>query len=164
MSKKSSFRRPFEKEHGKRAEALFKSASVHFHSIDWSLKSQLSWKKSLLLVCHILGLLLNTLAANEKYPFLKRDNLAIAIQMQLSQKEETFSLFSAAFLNSRWNFEQYEKKDANIGFVILKLLTLETLSDKSFAWENPLTSNMVNVPKLCWDLNHGTFSRSIDHC
>ena len=164
MSKKSSFRRPFEKEHGKRAEALFKSASVHFHSIDWSLKSQLSWKKSLLLVCHILGLLLNTLAANEKYPLLKRDNLATAIQMQLSQKEETFSLFSAAFLNSRWNFEQYEKKDANIGFVILKLLTLETLSDKSFAWENPLTSNMVNVPKLCLDLNHGTFSRSIDHC
>ena len=163
MSKKSSFREPFDKQHGKRAEALFKSASVHFYSIDWSLKSQLSWKKYLLLVCHILGLLLNTLPVNEKYPLLKRDNLTIPIQIQLSHKEQTFSLSSAAFLKSRWNFEHFDKKDAIIDFVILKLHTLETLSDKSSVWENSLTSNLVNVPKHCCDLNHRTFNGSIDH-
>ena len=45
-------------------------------------------EKSLLLTCQILGLLVNTLAADEKNPVLNRDNLTIPIQMQLSQKEK----------------------------------------------------------------------------
>ena len=49
----------------------------------------------------MLGLIVKALATNEKYPLLKRDNLTIPIQMQLSQKEETSTLFSAAFLKSR---------------------------------------------------------------
>ena len=109
MPKKSRFRGSFHKQHGKRAKALFKSASVHFYPIDWSLKSQLSCKKSLLLTSQILRLLLNTLAANEKYHVLKRDSLTITFQIQLSQKK-IFSLFFAAFLKSRWNFEPLDKK------------------------------------------------------
>ena len=54
------------------------------------------------------------MAANEKYPVLKRDNLTIPIQMQLSHKEETFSQFFAAFLKSKWGFEHLDKKDAII--------------------------------------------------
>ena len=80
--------------------------------------------------CQIWGLLLKTLAANEKYPLLKRDNLTIPIQMQLSQKEETFSLFSLAFLKSRRNFEHFDRKAVLIDFVILKLPTLKMYSDK----------------------------------
>ena len=101
MSKKSRFRRPFHKQHGKRAEALFKSASVHLYPIDWSLKSQLNLKSSLLLTCQISGELVKTLTADEKYPLLKRDNLTVPIQMQLFKKEKTFSLYFAAFLKSR---------------------------------------------------------------
>ena len=56
------------------------------------------------------GLLVNTLAANEKYHILNRDNLMIPIQMQLSQKEKTFSRFFAAFLKSRLSFKHFEKK------------------------------------------------------
>ena len=41
-------------------------------------------EKFLLLTGKILGLLVNTFAANEEYPILNRDNLAILIQMQLS--------------------------------------------------------------------------------
>ena len=91
MSKKFHFRRPFQKQHGKRAQALFKSVSqqlFHFHR---SLPRKLSWKKSLLLTCKNLGLLINTSAAYEKYPVLNRDNLTIPIQMQLSHKPKTFS-------------------------------------------------------------------------
>ena len=73
----------------------------------------------------MLGLIVKALAANEKYPLLKRDNLTIPIQMQLSQKEETFSLFSLAFLKSRRNFEHFDKKAVLIDFVILKLGTLK---------------------------------------
>ena len=104
MPKKSRFRGSFHKQHGKRAKALFKSASVHFYPIDWSLKSQLSCKKSLLLTSQILGLLVNTLPADEKYPFLNRDNFTIPIQMLLSQKQKIFSQFFAAFLKFSWNF------------------------------------------------------------
>ena len=139
---------------------------MHFYPIDWSLKSHLGWKKSLLFICQILGLLFNTLAADEKYPLLKRDNLTVLIQMQLSQKQKTFSLFLAAIWKSRWNFEHLEKKHSLIDFVILKLRTLKTKSDKclkSPVWENPLASNMVNVPEHCWNLHHSSFLIFIDH-
>ena len=126
MSKKSRFRRPFDKQHGKRAEALFKSASVHLYPIDWSLKSQLNLKSSLLLTCQIFGELVKTLTADEKYPLLKRDNLTVPIQMQLFKKEKTFSLYFAAFLKSRWNFEYFEEKYVLIDFVILNLRSLKT--------------------------------------
>ena len=167
MSKKSRFRGPFDKQHRKRAQALLKSASVDLYPIVWSLKCQLSWKNSPLLTWQILGLLVKALAVNEKYPHLKRENLTIPIQMQLSRKEETSSLFSPAFLKSRWNFQHFDKKDALIDFVILKLRTLKSLWDKclkSSVWENPLASNMVNVPKHCWNLHHSTFIIFIDHC
>ena len=48
---------------------------------------------SLLLTCQILGLIVNTLAADEKYPVLNSDNLTIPIQMELSQKQKVFLNF-----------------------------------------------------------------------
>ena len=105
------FRGCIKKQYGKHAQALLKSGSEHFYHIHRSLPSQLSWKNSLLLTCQILGLLVNTLATDEKYPVLNRDNLTIPIQMQLSQKHKTFCQFFTAFLKSRWNFEHFDKKD-----------------------------------------------------
>ena len=71
----------------------------------------MGWKKSPLLTCQILGLLVNTLAADKRYPVLNRDNLTIPIQMQLSQKQKTFSQIFAAFLKSRLDFEHFERND-----------------------------------------------------
>ena len=73
--------------------------------------SELSWKKSLFLTCRILLLLVNTLAANEKYPVLNRDNLTIPIQMQLSQKQKTFAQFLAEFFKFISNFKIFEMKN-----------------------------------------------------
>ena len=67
-------------------------------------------KKSLFLIFQILGLLVNILAGNEKYPLLKGDNLMIVIQMQLCQKQKTFSEFFVAFLKSGINFQYFEHK------------------------------------------------------
>ena len=50
------------------------------------------------------------MAADEKYPALKRDNLTIPIQMQLSQKQKSFSPFLAGFLKCNLNFEDFLKK------------------------------------------------------
>ena len=58
-----------------------------------------------------MGLLFNTLTLGEKYPVLNRQKLTIPIQMQLSQKETNFSNFFAEFLESKLNFEHFEKKD-----------------------------------------------------
>ena len=76
--------------------------------------------------CQILGLLVNTLAADYKYPVLNRYNLTIPIQMQLYQKEKTFSHFFPAFPKSKLIFEQFEKKEALIDYVFPKLRTPKT--------------------------------------
>ena len=111
MSKKTRFREPFDKQHAKPAQALLKSAWQHLYYIHWLLPCQLRWKKSLFLTCKILGLLVNTLAADEKYTALNRDNLTILIQMPLSHKKITFSQFFAPFMKSGLNFEHFDKND-----------------------------------------------------
>ena len=107
MSKKSCFRRPFDKQHGKRAKALLKSASQQLYHIHQHFPMKLSRKESLLLRSKILGLLVNTLATDEKYPVLNRENLTIPIQMQIPKKKNCFWKFFGAFLKSRLNFEDF---------------------------------------------------------
>ena len=60
----------------------------------------------------ILGVFVNTLTADGKYPVQDCQNLQLPIQMQLSQKRETFSEFFLPFLESTSNFEHFERKDA----------------------------------------------------
>ena len=167
MPKKYRFRGPFDKQHGKGAQALLKSTSHHLYHIHWSLPRQLIWRKSLLLKCQILGLLVNTLAADEKYPVLNRDNLTIPIQMQLSQKQKTFSEFLCPFFKSIRNFKYFQKKKILIDYVFPKLQTPKTSSYKCLKspfWKDFLTSNMVNVLNHFWNLHHSTFIILIDHC
>ena len=167
MCKKSSFRRTFDKQHTRRSQALLKFAAQHLHHIHWLLQSQLSWQKSLLLTYKILGLLFSTLAADEKYPVLNRDNWTIAIQIQLSQKPDTFSRFLPEFLKSSFNFKHFEKKVTLIAFVFRNLRTPKTKFDKclkSLVSKDPSTSNMADVPKHCLNLNHRIFMWFIDPC
>ena len=156
-----------DKQHGKRAHALLKSASQHLYHIHWSVSRKLSWKKFLLLTCQILALLVNTLAVNEKYLFLNRDNLTIPIQIQLSQRQETFSQFSSTFLKFPLNFDYFEKKKITLRYFVFPILrTPKTQTDKclkTIVSDYSLTSNMVNVPKHCWNLHQSTFIIFIDH-
>ena len=127
MSKKSRFREPFGKEHGKRAKALLKSASQHLYHIHWSLPRKFCSKKSLLLTFQILGLVVNRLAIDEKYLFLHRNNLRTPIQKKLSQKKNIFFSFSGSFLKSSWNFEHFEKKDDPGSFFISEITDWENV-------------------------------------
>ena len=68
-------------------------------------------KNSLFSLFQVLGLLVETLAADEKSPVLTGDNLTIPIEMQFSRKQKAFSRFFAAFLKSRLNFIYFEEKD-----------------------------------------------------
>ena len=86
LSKKSRFRGPFETQHGKRAQTLLQYEREHLHQIYWSLWRHLSREKSLLVICTILRLSVNTLTAHDKYSPVDRDNLMQPIHMHWSQK------------------------------------------------------------------------------
>ena len=59
----------------------------------------------------ILGLFVNTLTVDDKHYVLNRDNLTQPIQIQLSQKQKTFSQFFYEFFKSILNDKQLSKKD-----------------------------------------------------
>ena len=111
MSKQSFLRKPFDKQHGERSQKLLKSAWQHLYNFSWSLLTKLSLKKSVLVICRILGLFVNTLTADDKYSVLNGDILAKPIEMQLPKKQKRFCEFLSAFLKSRLNFKQFEKDD-----------------------------------------------------
>ena len=108
MAKKTHFRGCFGKQYRKRAQALVKPASEQLYHIHRSLVRKFCSKKYLLVTCQILGLLVNTLATDQKYPIVNRETFTIPIQMQLPQKQKTFSDIFPAFLKSRLNFKIFE--------------------------------------------------------
>ena len=115
----------------------------------------------------ILGLLVNTLATDEMYPVLNRDNLKIPIQMQLSQKQKIFSEILSEFLKSRLNFEHLWKKHDPHSFCSSEMRDSENVLDKGLKMlvsEDPSTSNMVHVTRHCWNLYHSTFIIFIGQC
>ena len=59
----------------------------------------------------ILRLFVNTLTADEKHYLLNRENLTQPIQIQLTQKQKTFSDFFFAVSKSILNFKHLPKGD-----------------------------------------------------
>ena len=125
MPKKSRFKGSFKKQHGKCAQTLFKFAWQSLYHIYWSLWTQLTFKKFLLVICKISRLFPNTLSADRKYSLLSRDNLTLPIQVQLSRKQKTFSQFFDAFLKSSVNFQHFQKKGDSHSWGISKMMESE---------------------------------------
>ena len=110
MFVKSRLNGSFPKQHGKRAQTLLKFARQNLYYNYWLVWRELTFKKSPLVICKIWRVFPKTLSADGKYSLLNRDNLTQPIQMQLSQKQKTFSEFFCAFLISNLNFELFQKK------------------------------------------------------
>ena len=110
VSKKDRLTVPFDKQHFSCAQTHFKSSHRHLYHSYISTIRILSFKKSLLVICKMLWLFVNTFTANEKYSPLYGDNFTQPIQMKLSHKQKTFSEFLSALLKSRINFEHFQKK------------------------------------------------------
>ena len=127
ISIKSRFKRTFPKQHGKPAQTLLKFAWQNLYHNHWRVCRQLTFEKSLLVICKISRLFPNTLSADGKYSLLNRDNLTQPIQMQVSRKEKTSEYFSA-FSKSSSNFELFQiKKMSLIADVFPKLRTPKNL-------------------------------------
>ena len=68
--------------------------------------------KSLLGIHKIIRLSFNELRVNDRHYLLNRDNVTQPLQMQLSEKKETFSqFFFFTFLESILNFIHLTRKD-----------------------------------------------------
>ena len=99
ICKKSRFRLPFQKEHGKLVSTLFKFERQHLYHIYRSRGRQLSCKKSLLVIWESLRMFLNTMSDVDMCSLPNRDKLMQPIHMQLSQKLKTFCSFILNFRN-----------------------------------------------------------------
>ena len=100
------------------------------------------------------------LSADDKYSPLNRDSLTQPIQIQLSEKQNSFSLI---FL---YICAIYKNEDTH-SWCIYKIMDSEKTgldnSLKSPVSEDPSTSNMLNGLKHCWNLNDSSFTIFIDH-
>ena len=111
MCKNSHLRLPFQKEHGKRVSALFKSEPQRLYHINWSKEGILNCEESLLGIWKILRLFVNILSVVDKYSSPNRKYLTQPIQVKLSQKQKLFPWFFSAFSKSKLMFERFQKKD-----------------------------------------------------
>ena len=96
----------------------------------------LVWEKSILVLCKVLRLLVNTLTVHNKCSLLNRDNLTQPIQILLSEKQKTFSQFFSPFWKYTLNFEHFQKKDG-LHSRCISGITVSKKGDQIKVWKNP---------------------------
>ena len=80
-----------------------------------------------LVLGEILGVFVNTLTADGKYPVQGCENLQLPIQMQLSEKRKTVYEFFVLYLESTSNFKHFEKNMIVTANVFSKFQTVKIL-------------------------------------
>ena len=86
------------------------------------------WEISPWLKFKILGVFVNTVTADDKYPVRDAENLQFPIQIQLSQKRKTFfSVFFFPVLECSSYFKHFLKKIIVTANVFPKLETVKVL-------------------------------------
>ena len=110
LSKKGRFTKRFDNQHVKVSKILAKSPSQQFYRVFSSFWRKLVWKMSPLVLVEILGVFVDILTADCKYPVQYCENLQLLIQMQLSEKPKTFCELFVPFMESTSNFKHFEQK------------------------------------------------------
>ena len=83
LSWKPRFRISFDSQHGNGYQAHEKSTWEHLYHIFWSLWEKMICKVSPLFIFEILGVFVNTLTTDDKYPVRNCESFQFPIQMQL---------------------------------------------------------------------------------
>ena len=108
------------------------------------------------------------MTADDKDSLLKRGNLLQLVKKQLSQKRKTFCPFFFSIFSICIHFWRFSKNRWPSELMYFWTYGLrKTRLDKclkSLVSEDPSTSNMVNGPKLRWNLNDRTFTTFINPC
>ena len=100
----------FDSQHVKRFPRLVKSLWENFYHIFSPPWGEIIRKISAWLKFEIKGLFVKTWTADYKYPVPDCENLPFYIQIQLYYKQNTFSQFFIALMESPSNFEYFQKK------------------------------------------------------
>ena len=103
-------------------ETLLKSARHYYYPIFPWVWDKLSWQKSALVRCKILGLFVNTLTAEYTYSGRNMQTLTQQVQTPLYLKQKTFSRFFIAFLKFTWNGEHFQKKGESSSLSISEII------------------------------------------
>ena len=82
----------------------------------------MSWKKSALVRCKLLGLFVISLTAEYMYSGRNMQTFTQQVQTPLSLKQKTFSGFFIAFLKSTWNGEHFQKKGESSSLSISEII------------------------------------------
>ena len=107
---------------------------------------------SLLVISEILGLFVNTLTADDKHSCRNSKNLRQPIQVQLSNKDETFFEFFALFLKLSSIFQIFEKKITLIAYESLKLRTANVVVREISRKLRPRIPSKSQHVKVCQTL------------
>ena len=127
LSKENRFRTGFGSQHVKSSEILVKTPFERFFHVFPSFSRKLVWKMSPLVLGEILGVFVNTLNPESKYPVQDGENLEIPIQMQLSEKRKTFSQFFLPFLELHQFLNILKREMIIIANIFPKLETVKNL-------------------------------------
>ena len=104
-------------------------------------------------ISEILGVLVNTLTADNKYSLRNMEDLPEPIQLQLFNKQNNFSQFFAAYLKSKSNFEHFEKQEFAQILCIFEMRYCERLwlvkCLKSLVSKHLAKVNRLNSLKTC---------------
>lgn len=139
MSKTSCFRRSFNRQHGKQSQTLLNSERQHLYHNYCSLRKKLSRRTSLLVICKILRLILNTLTADDEYSLCKSENLPPQLKYNFLTNKKLFPNLLFHF----WNLHQILKYF--LFFVASLFVTLRTVKDvETNVWKAPFQNTVWN--------------------
>ena len=102
LSKKRHFRKRFHSQHVKVSKVLAKSPSEQFYHVFSWFWGKLIWKMSLLGLGQILGVFVQIMSADCKYPVQYCQNLRLLIQMQKHWLPMVSILFNIARICNSW--------------------------------------------------------------
>ena len=112
LSEKRCFKTRFESQHVKASQILVKSQWEHFCHVFSSFQGKFIWKMSPQIVLgEILGVLVNTLTVEGKYPVQDCENLQLPIQMHLSEERQSCFEFGFPFPRSTSIFKHFARND-----------------------------------------------------
>ena len=111
LSRKCRFRTRFDSQYAKASQKLATSPWESFCHVFTPFSGKLIPKISPLVLDEVLVVFVNRLTADGQYPVQDCENLQLLIQMQLYEKQKTFSEFFVRFLKSTSNFKDFEKRD-----------------------------------------------------
>ena len=112
------FKIPFANEGVHGIHIVLKSARHHYYFIALWIGDKLSCKKSTLVKFKLVGLLVHTLTADDKYSSRNIQNLTQELQTVIYQKQKAFYRIFITYLKARRSSDDFAQKDESPSFSI----------------------------------------------